>query len=106
MPSPPARLPVRVSIISSYSDLLVSAGNPRGLATDYNRRESSFESGVRSQSLAVRSGDMTTSYALGIGVSDSNGHPRLSHGGAVLGFTSQNTILPVLKLAVVVLPNF
>lgn len=46
-----------------------------------------------------------TSYALGIGVSDSNGHPRLSHGGAVSGFTSQNTIWPDLKLAVVVLSN-
>jgi D-alanyl-D-alanine carboxypeptidase len=46
-----------------------------------------------------------TSYALGIGVSDSNGHLRLSHGGAVSGFTSQNTIWPDLKLAVVVLSN-
>ncbi len=46
-----------------------------------------------------------TSYALGIGVSDANGHPRLSHGGAVSGFTSQNTIWPDLKLAVVVLSN-
>ncbi len=46
-----------------------------------------------------------TSYALGIGVSDSNGHPRLTHGGAVSGFTSQNTIWPDLKLAVVVLSN-
>ena len=46
-----------------------------------------------------------TGYALGIGVADSNGHPRLSHGGAVSGFTSQNTIWPDLKLAVVVLSN-
>jgi len=46
-----------------------------------------------------------TSYALGIGVTDANGHPRLSHGGAVSGFTSQNTIWPDLKLAVVVLSN-
>lgn len=46
-----------------------------------------------------------TSYALGIGVSDSNGHPRLSHGGAVSGFTSQNVIWPDLGLAVVVLAN-
>jgi D-alanyl-D-alanine carboxypeptidase len=45
------------------------------------------------------------SYALGIGVSDSSGHPRLSHGGAVSGFTSQNTIWPDLGLAVVVLSN-
>jgi D-alanyl-D-alanine carboxypeptidase len=46
-----------------------------------------------------------TSYALGIGVADANGHPRLSHGGAVSGFTSQNTIWPDLKMAVVVLSN-
>ncbi|MGA2134923.1 MAG: serine hydrolase domain-containing protein [Bryobacteraceae bacterium] len=46
-----------------------------------------------------------TAYALGIGVSDANGHLRLSHGGAVSGFTSQNTIWPDLKLAVVVLSN-
>ncbi|HLY20799.1 MAG TPA: serine hydrolase domain-containing protein [Bryobacteraceae bacterium] len=46
-----------------------------------------------------------TAYALGIGVADSNGHPRLSHGGAVSGFTSSNTIWPDLKLAVVVLSN-
>jgi D-alanyl-D-alanine carboxypeptidase len=45
------------------------------------------------------------SYALGIGVSNSNGHPRLSHGGAVSGFTSQNTIWPDLRLAVVALSN-
>lgn len=45
------------------------------------------------------------SYALGIGVSDFRGHPRLSHGGAVSGFTSQNTIWPDLKTAVVVLSN-
>lgn len=44
-------------------------------------------------------------YALGIGVSDFRGHPRLSHGGAVSGFTSQNTIWPDLKTAVVVLSN-
>jgi D-alanyl-D-alanine carboxypeptidase len=44
-------------------------------------------------------------YALGIGVTDANGHPRLSHGGAVSGFTTQNTIWPDLKTAVVVLSN-
>jgi D-alanyl-D-alanine carboxypeptidase len=44
-------------------------------------------------------------YALGIGVTDAHGHPRLSHGGAVSGFTTQNTIWPDLKTAVVVLSN-
>ena len=45
------------------------------------------------------------SYGLGVGVADSNGHPRVSHGGAVSGFTSQNTVWPDLKLALVVLSN-
>jgi D-alanyl-D-alanine carboxypeptidase len=33
-----------------------------------------------------------TNYALGIGVSDDDGHPRLQHGGAVAGYVSSNTI--------------
>ena len=44
-------------------------------------------------------------YALGIGVDDYRGHLRLSHGGAVSGFTSQNTVWPDLRAAVVVLSN-
>jgi CubicO group peptidase (beta-lactamase class C family) len=47
----------------------------------------------------------TTSYGLGIGVGETGGHPRLSHGGAVSGFTTLNTIYPDLKIAVVVLSN-
>jgi hypothetical protein len=47
----------------------------------------------------------TQNYGLGIGVGNSNGHLRLSHGGAVSGFTSQNTIWPDQKTAVVVLSN-
>jgi CubicO group peptidase (beta-lactamase class C family) len=45
------------------------------------------------------------SYALGIGVADSRGHLRLSHGGAVSGFASQNTVWPDLRAAVVVPSN-
>jgi D-alanyl-D-alanine carboxypeptidase len=33
-----------------------------------------------------------TNYALGIGISDADGHPRLQHGGAVSGYVSSNTI--------------
>ena len=33
-----------------------------------------------------------THYALGIGVSDADGHPRLEHGGAVSGYVSSNSI--------------
>jgi CubicO group peptidase (beta-lactamase class C family) len=46
-----------------------------------------------------------TGYALGIGVSDADGHPRLRHGGAVSGFVSLNTVWPDAKAAVVVFAN-
>jgi D-alanyl-D-alanine carboxypeptidase len=46
-----------------------------------------------------------TDYALGIGVSNADGHPRLSHGGAVSGFVSSNTIWPDQKAAVAVFAN-
>jgi D-alanyl-D-alanine carboxypeptidase len=46
-----------------------------------------------------------TGYALGVGVSDANGHPRLAHGGAVSGFVSLNTVWPDAKAAVVVFAN-
>ena len=44
-------------------------------------------------------------YALGVGVADANGHPRLQHGGAVSGFVSRNTVWPDEGAAVVVLAN-
>ncbi len=44
-------------------------------------------------------------YALGIGVADENGHPRLSHGGAVSGFVSSNTVWPDAGAAVVAFAN-
>lgn len=46
-----------------------------------------------------------TGYALGIGISDANGHPSLSHGGAVSGFVSSNTIWPDAGVAVVAFAN-
>jgi len=46
-----------------------------------------------------------TNYALGVGVYDADGHPRLSHGGAVSGFVSQNTVWPDQGAAVVVFAN-
>lgn len=46
-----------------------------------------------------------TAYALGVGVSNANGHPRLSHGGAVAGFVSLNTVWPDQGAAIVVLVN-
>ena len=46
-----------------------------------------------------------TNYALGVSVSNSNGYPRLSHGGAVSGFVSQNSVWLGQGAAVVVLTN-
>ncbi|HTW63278.1 MAG TPA: serine hydrolase domain-containing protein [Bryobacteraceae bacterium] len=47
----------------------------------------------------------TTDYGLGVGVSDAGGHPKLSHGGAVAGFVSLNTVWPDQGAAVVALVN-
>jgi D-alanyl-D-alanine carboxypeptidase len=46
-----------------------------------------------------------TGYGLGQGVTDSGNHPKLSHGGAVSGFVSQNTVWPDERAALVVLTN-
>ncbi|MGA2588596.1 MAG: serine hydrolase domain-containing protein [Bryobacteraceae bacterium] len=46
-----------------------------------------------------------TNYALGVGVSDADGHPRLQHGGAVSGFVSENTVWPDARAALVVFTN-
>ena len=46
-----------------------------------------------------------TGYALGVGVTDDHGHPRLQHGGAVSGFVTLNTVWPDAGAAVVVFAN-
>jgi CubicO group peptidase (beta-lactamase class C family) len=46
-----------------------------------------------------------SSYAMGWGVTSYRGHPALSHGGGIDGFTSQVRFLPKDQLAVVVLTN-
>ena len=46
-----------------------------------------------------------TNYALGVGVWDADGHPKLAHGGAVSGFVSSNTVWPDQGAAVVVFAN-
>ncbi|MGO9256166.1 MAG: serine hydrolase domain-containing protein [Bryobacteraceae bacterium] len=46
-----------------------------------------------------------TNYALGVGVSNAGGHPKLSHGGAVSGFVSLNTVWPDQGTALVVFAN-
>jgi D-alanyl-D-alanine carboxypeptidase len=44
-------------------------------------------------------------YGLGVDVSSEFGHRSLSHGGEVMGFTSENVVFPDERLAVVVLTN-
>jgi CubicO group peptidase (beta-lactamase class C family) len=46
-----------------------------------------------------------TNYGLGVGVWDADGHPKLTHGGAVAGFVSSNTVWPDQGAAVVVFAN-
>jgi D-alanyl-D-alanine carboxypeptidase len=46
-----------------------------------------------------------TDYALGVAVSDEDGHPKLQHGGAVSGFVSLNTVWLDQRAAIVVLSN-
>ena len=46
-----------------------------------------------------------TNYALGIGIHDDDGHPRLEHGGAVSGYVSSNTLWLDQGAAVAVFAN-
>jgi CubicO group peptidase (beta-lactamase class C family) len=44
-------------------------------------------------------------YALGVGISNASGHPRLTHGGAVAGFVSDNAVWLDQGIAIAVLTN-
>ncbi len=44
-------------------------------------------------------------YALGVGISNAAGHPRLTHGGAVAGFVSDNAVWLDQGIAIAVLTN-
>jgi len=46
-----------------------------------------------------------TDYALGVEVTDADGHPQWQHGGAVSGFVSLNTVWPDRGAAVVAFAN-
>ena len=48
---------------------------------------------------------LATTYGLGVGVTAAGGRRRLSHGGAVSGYTTQNVIYPDDRAAVVVFTN-
>jgi len=65
-------------------------------------RASSFD--VMTTPVRLRNGT-PTNYALGVGVWDADGHPKLAHGGAVAGFVSSNTVWPDQGAAVVVFAN-
>jgi D-alanyl-D-alanine carboxypeptidase len=46
-----------------------------------------------------------TNYALGVGVYDADGHPKLQHSGGVSGFVSLNTVWPDQRAAIIVFAN-
>lgn len=54
---------------------------------------------------ALLKNGLGTGYGLGVAVSSEFGHRSLSHGGEVMGFTSENVVFPDERLAVVVLTN-
>jgi D-alanyl-D-alanine carboxypeptidase len=54
--------------------------------------------------IRLKNGALTI-YALGVFVSNANGHPKLEHGGAVSGFVSDNAVWLGQGTAVVVLTN-
>ncbi len=60
----------------------------------------------RAQQTEVRlANGLATGYGLGINVGRFNGHRILTHGGAVSGYTSRNTVFPDDSAAIVVLTN-
>ena len=46
-----------------------------------------------------------SSYGLGLGIHDRNGHRELEHGGEVGGYVTENIVYPDDKIAIVVLTN-
>jgi len=58
------------------------------------------------QRATILSDGRASEYALGVTVGTFNGHREVSHGGAVSGFTSQNSVFPDDRVAIVVLTNF
>ena len=60
---------------------------------------------LKQQTDVLLANGVGTGYGLGVDVGTMNGHRMISHGGEVSGFTSQNTIFPDDRMAVVVLTN-
>ena len=48
----------------------------------------------------------SSGYGCGLSIAERNGAVVLSHGGAVSGFSAQNTLIPSTKSAVIVLSNY
>ena len=60
---------------------------------------------LKQQTNILLANGVGTGYGLGVDVGMLDGHRMISHGGEVSGFTSQNTIFPDDRMAVVVLTN-
>ena len=66
---------------------------------------------LRTQSYKAQQTDMllenglSTRYGLGVSVANANGRRRISHGGAVSGYTTTNEIYPDERAAIVVFTN-
>ena len=57
------------------------------------------------QSAALLTSGNTTSYGLGVSISAPGGRRRISHGGAVSGYTTTNNVYPDDRAAIVVFTN-
>jgi len=57
------------------------------------------------QSEVLLSSGNTTSYGLGVSISAPGGRRRISHGGAVSGYTTSNSVYPGERAAIVVFTN-
>jgi len=60
---------------------------------------------LKPESLAKMTTVEKNDYALGVGVNESNGHRRISHGGGIEGFNTMLAYYPKEELTVVVLGN-
>jgi D-alanyl-D-alanine carboxypeptidase len=74
--------------ISLMNGALLKEGSLRALTTEVDLKNGSH-----------------TGYALGLGVSNRNGHRRWSHGGGTSGFISSNVTLPDDRISITVLTS-
>lgn len=70
-----------------------------------NRTALSPASYAKQQTTMLLNAGTTTGYGLGVNVGVSDGRRRISHGGAVSGYTTTNIVYPDDKAAIVVFTN-